>query len=147
MGRLVATGLLNEDMPLIRYEVGDRVRVAASSECECGRTLPVVDQIEGRTSDLIETADGRKVFWLNPVFYGLPVRQAQIVQTTQTDLLIRVVPDSEFGPTTVRTIEGRLKERVGSGMSVCIESVGEIACEPSGKRRAVVSLLTGPSAS
>ena len=31
VGDLVATGLLNDDMPLVRYSVGDRIAVAPSS--------------------------------------------------------------------------------------------------------------------
>src|SRR6201999_2266836 len=48
-GRLVCTGFLNPDMPLIRYEVGDRVAIAPPSEkCSCGRTLPILLSVEGR---------------------------------------------------------------------------------------------------
>ncbi|MEI8166411.1 MAG: AMP-binding protein, partial [Chloroflexales bacterium] len=69
-GRFIATGLLNAAMPLIRYEVGDRGQLAPTTTCACGRTLPVIERIEGRINDLILTPDGRKVFWLNPAFYG-----------------------------------------------------------------------------
>ncbi len=49
-GDLVCTGLLNVDMPLIRYKVGDRGSITAGLEsCSCGRTLPEISRIEGRS--------------------------------------------------------------------------------------------------
>jgi phenylacetate-coenzyme A ligase PaaK-like adenylate-forming protein len=39
-GELICTTLLNADMPLIRYRVGDRGRLAGANEhCTCGRHL------------------------------------------------------------------------------------------------------------
>lgn len=41
-GRLVCTGLVNQEMPLIRYEVGDVGEMAPlEHRCGCGRTLPI----------------------------------------------------------------------------------------------------------
>ena len=80
-GEFICTGLVNTDMPLIRYRVGDRGGLGAATEpCACGRTLPVISSVDGRSSDLLITRDGRRVFWLSPVFHGLPVRESQIVQ-------------------------------------------------------------------
>ena len=39
-GEFVVTGLMNADMPLIRYRVGDRGALSAATTCACGRTLP-----------------------------------------------------------------------------------------------------------
>src|SRR5438045_1385471 len=40
-GELICTGLLNSDMPLIRYRVGDRGNPPANGgACACGRSLP-----------------------------------------------------------------------------------------------------------
>src|SRR5439155_328042 len=59
-GELVCTGLLNPDMPLVRYRVGDSGRVAdPTAGCRCGRTLPALAAIHGRTNDLLITRDGR----------------------------------------------------------------------------------------
>ena len=80
-GDLICTGLLNADMPLIRYRVGDAGAMATPrAGCACGRRLPLFGPVHGRSNDLIVTRDGRRVYWLNPVFYGLPVQEAQIIQ-------------------------------------------------------------------
>lgn len=140
-GELICTGLLNADMPLIRYRVGDRGRPApAASPCSCGRSLPLLGPVEGRTNDLLVTRDGRQVFWLNPVFYGLPVSHSQIVQEQLDFVRVRVVTDSGFSVDTARTIIHRLQERLGD-VRVTIDRVDEIPRTANGKVRAVVCAL------
>lgn len=138
-GRLICTGLLNSEMPLIRYEVGDRGLVAVDSgACACGRTLPRLTSIEGRNIDSIVTADGRRVFWLNPVFYGLPVHEAQLVQTSVADLIVNVVPADGFDQETRHAIVQRLRQRVGD-ITVDIREQSHIPRGPNGKFQFLVS--------
>jgi phenylacetate-CoA ligase len=59
VGRIVATGLINRMMPLIRYELGDLV-VASDRRCTCGRTLPMIESIEGRLKDVFVLPGGGK---------------------------------------------------------------------------------------
>ena len=49
-GRIVVTELVNFGMPVIRYEVGDR-GVPSDRVCPCGRGLPLMESITGRTAD------------------------------------------------------------------------------------------------
>lgn len=61
-GEIVVTGLLNEAMPLIRYKVGDIGYMSTeTSGCSCGRTLPILQSVEGRTVDHIKLPSGRVV--------------------------------------------------------------------------------------
>lgn len=141
-GEFLCTGLLNADMPLIRYRVGDRGRLALdSAPCACGRSLPRITEVEGRTSDQLVTPDGRMVFWLNPVFYGLPIRQSQIVQESLTRVRVKVAPAPEFRPQDERTIAERLRDRLGE-VAVHLERVTEIPRTANGKVRAVVCNLS-----
>jgi phenylacetate-CoA ligase len=138
-GRIIATGLLNSDMPLIRYEVGDRAKLPETdTRCVCGRTLGLIDSFEGRMNDLIVTPDGRRVFWLNPVFYGLPVREAQIIQERADSINVLIVPAHGYTSNIGKTIIDRMHERVGD-MEVTIESTGHIPRSANGKFQAVVS--------
>ncbi|WP_152568670.1 AMP-binding protein, partial [Microvirga sp. BSC39] len=60
-GEFLATGLNNPDMPLIRYRTGDRGALAADAGvCACGRTLPRLGRVEGRSDDVLYTPDGRR---------------------------------------------------------------------------------------
>jgi len=137
-GRLVCTGLVNTDMPLIRYVSGDRGSLPAGAPaCACGRTLPVLGRIEGRSNDMLIAPDGRRVYWVNPVLYGLPVEEAQIVQERLDFVRVRLVGAEGFGPSTAQTIAERLKARMGA-IDVTIDEVTEIPRGPNGKFRAVV---------
>lgn len=50
------TNLANRVQPILRYELGDRVRFVPGT-CECGSTLPVIE-VEGRCDDVLTLADG-----------------------------------------------------------------------------------------
>ena len=105
------------------------------------RRFPLVGGIDGRNTDLLITRDGRRVAWLNPVFYGLPVRQSQIVQETLDRIRVRVAPAPEFGARTEQTITDRLRSRMGE-VAIHIERVDEIPRTSNGKLQAVVCCLT-----
>jgi len=137
-GEFICTGLINTDMPLIRYRVGDRGGLGAATEpCACGRTLPVISSVDGRSSDLLITRDGRRVFWLSPVFHGLPVRESQIVQETLDRIRVRLVTAPGFTEAADRAIVSRLRNRVGD-VTVVLERVAQIPRTASGKVRAVL---------
>jgi phenylacetate-CoA ligase len=140
-GRFICTSLLNDDMPLVRYAMGDRGKVATKdAACPCGRPLPALAGIEGRASDLLVTRDGRQVFWLNPILYGLPVREAQIVQETLDRVRIRYVAAPTFTPEAERMINERLQARMGP-VEVILEQVDKVPRAANGKFRAVVCNL------
>jgi phenylacetate-CoA ligase len=140
-GRVVSTGLLNADMPLVRYAVGDRARPATAAACACGRALPALEQIEGRTNDMLVTPDGRAVFWINPVFYGLPVREAQVVQEALDRLCVRYVPGPDFTEASGRAILDGLRARFGDA-EVTLERVEQVPRGANGKFKPVVCALS-----
>lgn len=57
-GSVVLTGLKNFILPLIRYEIGDIV-IPTDEKCSCGRVLPLIKSIEGRTEDLVVLKSGK----------------------------------------------------------------------------------------
>jgi phenylacetate-CoA ligase len=140
-GELICTGLLNSDMPFIRYRVGDSGHlVADGAHCECGRTMPLLGGIDGRTNDLLVTRDGRRVFWLNPVLYGLPIREAQIVQETLDRVRVRYCPAPTFTEDVARTLTERLRSRMGD-VQVILEEVDAVPRTANGKVRSVICNL------
>lgn len=137
-GELVCTSLLNADMPLIRYASGDRTTpVKWAGKCVCGRTLPRVSRIEGRSNDRLIAEDGRPVFWLNPAFYGLPVLEAQIVQESRSNVRVLYVPDEQFTADTASLIVERLQRQLGD-LNFHLEPTVRIPREANGKFRAIV---------
>lgn len=51
------TNLANLVQPILRYDLGDRVRFVPGG-CACGSTMPVIE-VEGRCDDVLSLADGR----------------------------------------------------------------------------------------
>lgn len=140
-GRLVATALLNADMPLIRYETGDRAALSPAA-CPCGRGLPVIAGIEGRVDDVVITPDGRHVGRLDPVFKAdLPIREAQIIQESRDTLRVLYAPTEAYTAADGEALVGRIHDRVGPEMSVILQPVEMVPRTSSGKFRAVISLL------
>ncbi|MBZ0115121.1 MAG: AMP-binding protein [Thermoanaerobaculia bacterium] len=148
-GRLVATGLLNDAMALVRYDTGDEITLAPPDErCACGRGLPLVRELRGRSDDVLETPDGRQVGRLDPVFkHDFPIHEAQIVQTALDRVVARVVPARGFDSRTKESIRRQIEERMGPLVRVEVEEVDELTRGPSGKLRAVVKQLDTPSQS
>jgi phenylacetate-CoA ligase len=138
-GDLICTSLLDADMPLIRYQLGDRgARRNLEAECPCGRTLPLLDHIEGRADDLLYTADGRRIGRLDPVFKSnLPIREAQIIQVSFGRIRIRYVPAPEYTAAAGESIREALQARMGP-VAVALEPVDRIPRGPNGKFRAVI---------
>ena len=57
-GRVVVTSLHNLATPLLRYDLGDHATVG--EPCPCGRGLPVISQILGRTRNAALSPDGER---------------------------------------------------------------------------------------
>lgn len=143
-GDFVCTGLLNEDMPLIRYRVGDRgcLGAAENVSCECGRSLPRIIAMEGRADDTLYTSDGRRIGRLDPVFKSrLPVIEAQVIQESLARVRVRFVPAVGYSEASGRSIADRLRERMGD-VEVLLESVTELPRTANGKFRAVECRLS-----
>jgi phenylacetate-CoA ligase len=137
-GDLVCTGLLNPDMPLIRYRIGDRGAFGSSRACTCGRTLPALARIDGRIDDVLYTVDGRAIGRLDPVFKGrLPIREAQIIQEALDRVRVRYVPAPDFSPWAVASMSERLRDRLGP-VHVVTEEVKSIPRTTRGKFRSVI---------
>lgn len=94
IGRVVITSLHNFAMPLIRYSIGDYAEVG--EPCPCGRGLPVLKRIMGRSRNLLTFPDGKK-WWptLPPKKYlhVAPIKQMQLVQKSLDTIEVRLALD------------------------------------------------------
>jgi phenylacetate-CoA ligase len=141
-GELVTTGLLNVDMPLIRYRVGDRgILPSNDTSCACGRRLPVLASVDGRSDDTLYTADGRRIGRLDPVFKSkLPIVEAQIIQETLNHVRVRFIPAADYDEQAGASIVKRLRDRMGD-VRVTLEQVERLPRTANGKFRAVICNL------
>lgn len=141
--RAVGTSLYNRAMPLIRYDVGDDIEVFSDARsCPCGRSLPLVKAVHGRSDDTIVTPDGRfitSIFILPEFVKGIDF--VQFVQESEKDLHIRVVPGKEWDDSREDKLMTYARKMVGSEMRIHLVRVSsdDIITDRSGKRRSVIS--------
>lgn len=140
-GEMVYTGLYNYTMPLIRYAVGD-VGVPGDEICPCGRGLPLMKLIEGRSDAFMKVPNGQ-IF--SPIIWTVLMReipgigQFKVIQERIDRLNVLVVKGSDFSGATIPQIQREIKAAMGEEMVVDVDIVEEIPRDPSGKVRCAVS--------
>ena len=141
--RVVATGLRNPAMPLIRYEIGDVVTLA-DRPCPCGRQAPAVLSIDGRIESFIVTPDGRQLGRLNFLFkQTATIKEAQLIQEVPDRLLVKIVRHPAYSQKDEDDLRADIHSYVGSQMHIDFEYTESIPREPNGKLRMVVSKVAG----
>ena len=145
-GEIVVTHMATREFPFIRYLTGD-VGVLDEEECECGRGLPMLKEIQGRTSDFVVAADGTLMHGLALIYVvrDLPgIEKFKIIQETKHLTRVILVTGSGFTESLIPTIETGFKARLGDDVSVVVERATDIPPEASGKFRYVVSRVPVP---
>ena len=56
---LISTDLANEGFIMLRYHTGDRVKISDVQSCPCKRTFPVIEDIIGRSFDIVRDANNK----------------------------------------------------------------------------------------
>lgn len=145
-GRIVVTPLYNYAMPLIRYHVGD-YGVLSPDPCECGRTLPVLERICGRSRNIFRFVDGSTIW---PVLMSrdihsfVPIKQFQVVQITHTDIELRYVPSLEERAPDLDGLTNYIRTRLHPSVNVQIKETTDIPRSAGGKFEDCMSLVAGP---
>lgn len=138
-GKVVATTLTNDLMPLLRYEIGDTATIA-SDHTEHVRQDALI-AVNGRVDDYIKTADGRLIGRIDHIFKGLEgIHEAQVVQDSLTHCTIRVVthiPPDQFDKAKLLD---NMRFRTGDTMNISVEFLPSIPRGANGKFKSVVSL-------
>ena len=140
-GEIVVTHLASKDFPFIRYRTGD-VGVLDSAACECGRGLPVLGEVQGRSTDFIVGADGTVMHGLALIYVmrDLPgIKSFKIIQESVQRTRVQIVPETGFSSGIAARIVSGFRARIGESVDVSIEQMDDIPPERSGKRRYVVS--------
>jgi len=145
VGEIIVTDLGNWAFPFIRYQIGD-LGSPAEGVCRCGRTLPRMQMIAGRTTDFLCAPDGRKVSGVVLATYlatKVPgVRQVQIIQRERTTLIFNLAVDQSFDQSSLAQIREKVTFFFGETMQFTPNYVEAIPKEPSGKYRFSICDLT-----
>jgi len=140
-GEIVVTHLATGDFPFIRYRTGD-VGVLGTEPCKCGRGLPLLKEIQGRSTDFLVARDGTVMHGLALVYIlrDLPqVKAFKIVQESLDLTRVQVVLELPLDEALRGKIVAGFRARLGAAVNVEVEQVEAIAPEKSGKFRYVVS--------
>lgn len=143
VGELAITDLHNYGMPFVRYLNGDTA-VAAEGPCPCGRGLPRLAKVVGRTLDALRAADGRVVpgEFFPFLFNDMPgVRRFRVHQRNLSRLEISVVADAAFDAAAERAARAQIARVFGDATEVAIERVADLPLTAAGKTRVTVSDL------
>jgi phenylacetate-CoA ligase len=143
-GEIVATGLLNDAMPLIRYRLGDYAAWAADQHCPCGNANAIIESLEGRVDDYLVSMDGRRIGRLSTAMKRSPsIHSAQIVQDAPGHAFLLVRPSNGYRPADAEAVRDDILERVGRFEFDVVE-VSDIPRTPQGKTALVVRLADRP---
>jgi len=142
VGMITVTNLHNYAMPLIRYQMGDMGR-PTDRQPTCGRGLPLMDVVEGRSADVITTPSGNLLHgeFFTHLFYKLPgVRQFHVIQETRENLTIKIEPMQTFQREEAsRFLEETIHQHGDPAFKITLEVVDKIPVASSGKFRFTMS--------
>jgi phenylacetate-CoA ligase len=140
-GEIVVTHLAGKGFPFVRYRTGD-VGILDDGVCECGRGLPLIKDLQGRTTDFVVAQDGTIMHGLALIYVvrELPgIAKFKIVQESLDRTEVLLVPEPHSYPDIVRIIKDGMSKRLGSGVCIDVKIVDDIPSEASGKFRYVTS--------
>lgn len=140
-GEILLTDLHNYGMPLIRYRVGDAGSWKRDS-CACGRSLPLLNVVEGRTLDLITTPSGRMVpgeFFPHLLKDFPAIRRYQIVQERRDLVRLRLELQLPLPETQRIQLESIIVGALGHDVRLQWEMGDKIGIPEGSKFRPVLS--------
>ncbi len=141
LGETVVTSLHQFVMPLIRYKNGD-MGIYEAGSCPCGRGLPVLREIVGRTHDFLVTADGQFVhgeFFAYTFRVKPEVARYQIYQPDRQHLVVRLVCKQPVDSAWLENVRRELQARFGESMHISLDVVDHIELTRAGKHRFIIS--------
>ena len=144
IGKIILTNLNNYSFPLIRYEIGDMAKTSTIDKCNCGRGLPLLDDIAGRTIDNFIFSKGEIVHggYFIYIFLGVKgVSRFQVIQEKINQLRIKIVKSNEFTIQDIENIKKKITKDLGEAIEIEVEYVTEIEKTPTGKHRVIVSKI------
>jgi phenylacetate-CoA ligase len=141
-GEVIISNLVNRATVLLNYRLGD-LAVLGKHRCECGRTFPLLESLEGRANDIIQLPDGHVVgpglVW-SMFVKRKEVQVYQVVQQGPSSFVIKVLPTERAN---MKALEKELKKEFqslfGERARVSVVFVKALSATASGKFREVVA--------
>jgi phenylacetate-CoA ligase len=142
-GEIVITDLYSHEAPFIRYATGD-LAVRSSRHCPCGRALPLLETIEGRSNDSIVAPDGRIINSLALIYAVREIEgieRFRICQKAVDSFHVELVRNTDLPLDTEDQLRQKWSQVLRAPLCVTFEYLPELSLEPSGKFRHIISEL------
>jgi phenylacetate-CoA ligase len=142
-GEIAVTDLYSHEAPFIRYATGD-IGVASKRLCPCGRSLPLLERLDGRSNDAVVTADGRVMHGQSLVGLVMEiegVEQFRIYQKDYDRFHVQIVSNQRYRSESESRIRQTWSDRLRTPLQVTFEYMAQLPTERSGKFRHIVSEL------
>ena len=141
-GEVVISGLLNRATVLFNYRLGDLAE-PGGDKCACGRSLPLMRRFQGRVSEVVRLADGRRL--PSTVLLGKfadelgRALKVQVISPRPGSILWTIVPGASLDrePFRLRLL-ARCREVFQNQAETSVRFVEDIAPAQSGKFHSVI---------
>jgi len=151
MGKVIVTCLDNYGMPFIRYDTED-LGIKREEFCTCGRKLPLMDQITGRTFDLIRLPNGKVIY---PGFFAYVLEelewiaeydiiQFQLIQKKSDHIVLKLQSQKQPSQKSLESFRQFVMKKL-EDVVFDIQFVNQIPASASGKRRYMISEVQSQS--
>ncbi len=140
-GEIVITHLASFGFPFIRYRNGD-LGVMSDKKCPCGMVHPVLEEVYGRTNDVLINPNGDRFHYttITHILRNIPgLRSFKVIQSKVDYIQIQLQTYEPLAKETSDLIAASFEARLGGQVSVDVISVEELGVEPTGKRKHVVN--------
>jgi len=146
-GEVVISNLVNRGTVLLNYRLGD-IGTISNEQCPCGRTLPVLSELEGRAEDIIYLPDGGlvhpRIIW-SVIKQAPEVLQYQLIQHEPGKFELRIVTaDEKTYRQVIPDLLSTLQDLLGRSARIDHGYYKEIERGSGGKYRAVISHCKRP---
>ena len=142
-GELVITDLHNYGMPFIRYKNGD-LATQSSKICSCGRGLPLIENIDGRKTDIILAYNGTKIpgiYFPHLMKEIAGIKKFQVIQKSRTEIEVKLVQQPVISDERIQFLRHEIQNVVGGEVNIKFNFVDDIPLNASGKFRVTISEL------
>ncbi|MDX3772880.1 AMP-binding protein [Chromatiaceae bacterium AAb-1] len=143
-GEIVITHLQTGAFPFVRYRTGD-IGTLSTAPCSCGRGLPVLKDVSGRTTDFLLTDQGDKLHALSLIYIlrDIPeILKFKIIQQPSRQVDVRYIASQPLPDNIQQQIINALSQRLGAGINITLTAVTDIPPLQNGKYRYVESKAT-----
>ena len=128
-----------------KVQVGDLAKSLGSKQCDCGRGLPLIGDIQGRVQSIIIGANGKYLpgTYFSHLFkdYEFIVQQYQVVQTKVGEIDIKIVKALRFEESIFNKLIKNIRDTLGAKTKINVFFVKNIPLIKTGKQTTVLSKI------